>query len=775
MCLSEAKGMDITMIGTALIIPEKLDQFYNEELEKYQKNEMSWIGSHWQKYFYHKQNLFGKAAHEFYCMASGLIHRPSESSYKRIRELNDYLTENGLSWDLLYRDDIACMIRAGKTTVVLPADLIEYQEYQNLDDYTMDELKAIAGDIDPAMDTMLPASLKSVTRRSVQSSIDKKQKEIEDKKAKIKQKQAEMKAEIERARKEIEAKYKEQMDQIQELQNALATQMAQLEAQMFLLDTQLYSIRCFMGETIQFTRLLSGKPEDKEEPVVLYQKLRFLDEEMGKFLSLYDFDWSGINLFEDALRYREDIRDLFAPPGKSISIIRVSRSNIHFFDSNKAGNMLEAYEAYHGKKIGILIRNGENLYLGWTDEDRVSIPGENAFLQPKTEQTSEDYSASSTKEEIASRYFLFSILQGILGKFLDLPEGTSVFKPGRCVILSMAEGWIEDCRFGSFADIVGRTNDQPLQVGDQVLTTIRVTRDDAYDSFTGKSTRYQKYNNNRGRGDKNRTHDAILSNNTIYRINVIDVYEYYTIHCEKYRSLVTEEYGPETRLKSGGVARSVRHIFKRTNELVNGSYHMDFTVKNGYISGIQKPDCDVRSLTDDQVYARYLELDAKLWRFFLDDHLETSFIGEDKKGYYIVPKRYSKRTDKEYFISAPKRDSVDFGKKAYANLQVFPNEYLNLTYLNSVYVEYALRNKKIGGWRCGDTVIDYVASIKYLKKALAFLREREEQEAKMLSAHMDLYPEWQVDVSEWRMTHGHHTLTDARAKKFAKERGKMQK
>lgn len=72
-------------------------------------------------------------------------------------------------------------------------------------------------------------------------------------------------------------------------------------------------------------------------------------------------------------------------------------------------------------------------------------------------------------------------------------------------------------------------------------------------------------------------------------------------------------------------------------------------------------------------------------------------------------------------------------------------------------------------------MIDYVASIKYLKKALAFLREREEQEAKMLSAHMDLYPEWQVDVSEWRMTHGHHTLTDARAKKFAKERGKMQK
>ena len=763
------------MIGTAMILQEKLVQFFADEMEKYRKREKSWLGEHWQDYFYHKQDIFGRAVHNFYSNSVGLIHEPNERKYKEIKDQNAYLAENGLSWDLLYRDDIACMLRAGKTTVVLPSEIVECKEYQDLDEYTIDELKALTGTVGSEMDATLPelpGTLSSISRKAMTNSIHEKQQEMEEKKAEMEQQKTAMKKEIEKARKEIEAKYKVQMDKIQEMQDTLARQMSQLEAQLFILDTQLYSIRCFMGETIQFTRLLSGKPEEKEEPVVLYQKLRFLDEEMGKFLSLYDFDWSGINLFEDALRYREDIQDIFAPPGKSISIIRVSRNNIQFFDSDKAANMLEAYEAYHGKKIGILVRNGENLYLGWTDEDRISIPGENAFLQPKTEEASEDYRASSTKEEIASRYFLFSILQGILGKFLNLPEGTSVFKPSKYVVLSMAEGWIEDSRFGSFADIVGRTNDQPLQVGDQVLTTIRVTRDDTYDSFTGKSTRYQKYNNNRGRGDKNRTHDAVLANNTVYRINVIDVYEYYTNHCEKYLSLVAEEYGPETRLEGGGVARSVRHSFKRTDVLIDGSYSMDFTVENGYISGIQKPDYDVRGLSDDQVYARYLELDRKLWRFFLDDHLEAGFSDEDRKGYYIVPKGFSKRTDKEYFISAPKRDSVDFGKKAYANLQVFPNEYLNLTYLNSVYVEYALRNKKIGGWRCGDTVIDYAASIKYLKKALAFLREREEQEAKMLSAYMDLYPEWQVDVSEWRMKHGYHTLTDARAKKFAKEKSK---
>lgn len=35
-----------------------------------------------------------------------------------------------------------------------------------------------------------------------------------------------------------------------------------------------------------------------------------------------------------------------------------------------------------------------------------------------------------------------------------------------------------------------------------------------------------------------------------------------------------------------------------------------------------------------------------------------------------------------------------------------------------------------------------------------------------------LYSDWQVDVSEWRLKNNYHKLTDARAKKFAKEHAK---
>ena len=103
------------------------------------------------------------------------------------------------------------------------------------------------------------------------------------------------------------------------------------------------------------------------------------------------------------------------------------------------------------------------------------------------------------------------------------------------------------------------------------------------------------------------------------------------------------------------------------------------------------------------------------------------------------------------------------------NMEIEEGEYLNLTYLNSVYVLYAIQNRKIGGWRIGGKVMDYANSIQYLNIALEYLRKREKEEEKMLEKYMALYLEWQMDVSEWRLEHGYHRLTDTRAKRFAKD------
>lgn len=109
-------------------------------------------------------------------------------------------------------------------------------------------------------------------------------------------------------------------------------------------------------------------------------------------------------------------------------------------------------------------------------------------------------------------------------------------------------------------------------------------------------------------------------------------------------------------------------------------------------------------------------------------------------------------------------------KNRESNSHFLEDEYLNLTYLNSVYLTYAIQNRKIGGWRRARAVVDYADSLPYLHTALEYLRKREKEEATMLEKYMTLYDGWQVDLSEWRLKHNYHRLTETRERKFVKER-----
>lgn len=79
-------------------------------------------------------------------------------------------------------------------------------------------------------------------------------------------------------------------------------------------------------------------------------------------------------------------------------------------------------------------------------------------------------------------------------------------------------------------------------------------------------------------------------------------------------------------------------------------------------------------------------------------------------------------------------------------MEIMPDEYLNLTFLNSIYLVYAIQNRKMGGWRRGNKAVEYSDGIPYLNMALAYVREREETEAELLEKYMELYEGWQVDL-----------------------------
>lgn len=745
------------VIGTADLNIEKFQKFRSEENAKRCKKEHCWPDALWQEYFYHHQDLCAYASEGYDNPYGGLNLIPSDSFDKKVEATIAYLNAMGLHWDLLFSNEVIVIIRYGSLSFGLPPELVDCHPYCDLDHESIGSLRNRIRTAESGMNAIVPAA--GISKADVKNKISLVEDQINEKKQEISELEAKQRKEIEKIKQEIMAKYQKQFDLINEKKAEMEQMMDRLEKQLFVLDTELYSIRCFMGETVQFVQLRSGRHTAIETPVVLYQKIRYLDEEMGKFLAVYDFDAEDRSLFEQALQHREDLFSLFAPPEKSISLIQISRNSIQYGDNPAVANMLTEYRSLHGTQIGILIRDGENLWIGWTEHDCIHI-SEDAFLNPKTDVTTvEDSGAASSKEEIASRYFIFSILQGVVhnNKMLHLPEGTSVFRKNAYVVFSMADGWLEDNRFGTFSAIVERTNQQ-LQVGDMVLTTLTITRDDRYvGRYGGMSTYLEPWHNDRGRGDRNRTHDASIPDKKVLPINVIDKEVCYSLLYDEYRCTV--EHVPTDQENVSTYKTS------RTNEKIREGEEQ-FKVWDGFYENRKNDGYDLRGFTDEEIYEWYLARDRKYWKTYTDTDLIDPV---NETASYKVPKGIRKNfTRLHYYLSAEKECGRWTGKKSFANMEIEEGEYLNLTYLNSVYVLYAIQNRKIGGWIVGGKRMDYANSIQYLNIALEYLRKREEKEAELLEKYMDLYPDWQVDLSEWRLENRYHRLTDTRAKKFAK-------
>ena len=665
-----------------------------------------------------------------------------------VQRTTQYLERYSQKYQVAYYDPRFTVIFTGNRMYTIPTRFLQVTLYQDMNTMTLADLQDMTG--------LQVIGIPENSIENVNRKISDNKEKLENTEKEIRLLEEEKKAEFERIKKEIEERYKEKAAVLEAKKEELEELKRNLENQLFQLDTEIYAIRCYMGETIQFHPLLSGHTAAVNTPLVIYQKIRYLDEETAKWLSVYDFDGSDIKYLEDILIYRQDFREMLCPSLKSIIFLQVSRDKVQYSPHPMVANALASYKTYHGNQIAVLIRNGENYYIGWTEEERIHISEENIFYKNRIieEAISEEIiGKQSSKEDVCSRFFIYHLLQGILDhkKILEFPEKISLSRPGPYLVFSYADGSLEDNRFGTFADIVERTNHQPLQKGDKVLTCIRVTRDDYYQGgyLHGRNTRYEKWNNDRGRGYKNRTHDAVIHEKSIETINLIDTTDVYEITLERYKCNVIKE-------KTGEHSYALKA--ERTGEKIK-NVKKEWLVTNHNLHIMGEP-----------VSTKNLDLEAMIELYKLQHPAEHNYIdGINETGYYEVPIDIQlKVTEQECYISAEKDENWKTGKAARANLQIFHDEYLNLTYLNSVWIRYAILNQKVGGWRVGGHSIGYAQSLPYLNIALEFLKKREETEAAFLTKYMDLYEDWQVDLSNWKMKHQYHSLTDTRAKAFAK-------
>lgn len=590
----------------------------------------------------------------------------------------------------------------------------EYVPVKDYSEMSVGEMRALATH---GASSTLPASVpESLSVSQVREGLSNREAElnalkanIEDTKNGTSDELRALKEEVERAMAALEQKKEKLMAELSAKREALEEQVEMMNNQIYLLESQIYAIRCYMGETINFTRIRTGRNAPEKEPVVLFQKLRFLDEEMGRLASIYNMKESKLKYFEEFLAASPVALDTFAPSEKCVALVRLSKTGKHFFGHEMWSNMLDSYNIYHGNTIGVIIRNGENVYIGWTDPEEVHVTddfimevnpkdfrvnteyiGQEDEYQRKQRVKEERSQARSMVVEMVSRIFLFNILQGVVdsSNILSLPDGVKISKSSEYVVFSMADRWLTDNRYGSFVDIVKRCNKPDAKKGDSILTVLSLT--------PGREYRYRPYWNDRGRGDRNRTHDCSVDDCAIYPINLV------------------EYDAPE----------------QRTYYLFNGIRYSTYG--------------DGSNLGDDA------------------EIIETVM-----------------ETKPHFFVSVEKGESInrrwyaDEGKKcARSNFEVFRDEYINLAFMNSEWLTYAINTKNLGGWIIGGKCVDYAYGIKYLNVALQHIRQREASEKEHLDrscpGFTEKYPSWMVDLSEWKLAEDVHSLHSRNVSRFLK-------
>lgn len=617
-----------------------------------------------------------------------------------------------------YVDETAVIIQIQEKYLLLPAEYVQVEPFK---DYSDTPLKLLAAGNE--ISRMLPdiPDSENITENSMRGKLEEKKNQIQKAMGDIVAKRKEKEAEIEEMKRQIEERYTSALNALDEKMGLLEEQKQILENEIFILDTEIYGIRCFFGETVSFTKLTSGKNAAEEEPVVLYQKIRFLDEELAKYVAVYNIEEHETEgIFEEMIKNRTDLRELFFPGNKSISLIRLSRDGKVYYSSQAYSsdnngntfcyNIMNEYKILHGNKTAILIRNGENCYIGWTDAERINIPDGNAFLSPKKMTVSEVEeeenwkrekeikTQSSSKTEVVSRYFIFSILQGIVlhSKLIQMPDGTDIIHDtGKYVIYSMADNWLTDNTYGTLEDILALSENILYRKGDSVLTLRNLRAE-------GK---WETYNNDRGRGYMNRTHDVAASDNTIYSINLVE-------------NSPAKKFSWKYRRKQKSLSANEKSEWKKQET-------------------------------------------------FQYDSLEEFWKYHDTVEYEYQNVKITDTFKQEIFISLEKEKNWYTGAQSRANFELYKHEFINLTFLDSVRLRYVIINRKIGKEKFRG--YNFSSLISYLNHALEYILKREKEEEGFIKKYVDVLPDnWQVKLTDWKITNDVHKITDYQAKRFAK-------
>ena len=676
------------------------------------------------------------------------------------------------------KGNIACVVGYADNRYLMPTEFFQIEELKDYSALTAGELKALGGSVSETGD--LPAELNGISKNT----IEEKQEECRDKLEALQQEAEDIKSaksgelrkmqeEIEKMQMELRKKQESLIAELAKKQEEMQLQMDKLKNQMTILDTQIYSIRCYLGEVIDFATVQTGKSAATDEPLVIYQKIRFINEELGKYMGMYNVPITSeeASTFLHILKNRSDIRDLFVPGEKCITVLKASRDGKYKAPHEQFSNLLDDYEAYHGKQIAIMVRNGENIYIGWTDDERVLISTEDVFYVPKTATYSQEPETEmhSSKADMVSRLYIMSLVQGLKdnSRLIPLPEDVNVLKPNPYVVFSAAEGWLTDDTYGTYETILEKSAKITLKEGDFILTAMSIGRDD------GHTTRYKSYNNDRGIGERNRTHDSHIPglkvlpiNKVLYDANVEYVYEMYEAEIDQNKpsDYPNFHFYKATNRKVGEGTDTHTYYFEEWRERKENGLTTEKNLVN-----------NINSELTSYIFSKESDPFTPGREHLVKRSITSSVQDKTTLSYHVRKCIGIKSIEliPHYFVSTSSRSW--FSDKPYhVNMEIMEHEYHPLAYLCPTWIRYCIKTANIGTIRLCGKQMTYADLLRDFNIMLEHLNEVQQQEKIYLEkaglgAWMEKTPDWDVIVTEWRIANKKRKLTEAGARRFARE------
>lgn len=326
-------------------------------------------------------------------------------------------------------------------------------------------------------------------------------------------------AEINNLKAEMEAKitamYEVQAKMMAELQEKIK----RYEHEILIMRSDLTAFEYRNGLTVDFINIHKGANAPVNQPIIIHQKLIYLDEDLPRLKDLYDVNSGSL---EVAIKHSPALLEHICPTSKGITFLKM-RNSAGYFELNNT--VMEFVRDIMPNEVGVLIRNGENTWLTWLDSRDISLSADSFTSKSSNEETSLSL--------LQSRYYLFNLIMGLIerNEILQLDHVPTNMFNDPSIIWSNADSQITDSTYLELSKIIPILN-RYSKVDDPIYVLNSFT-----DSATYEAGGYGGGTTERGRGDNALTDNTSVKKG-LSKIKGIDYFSNFT-----YRYYVGGEKG----------------------------------------------------------------------------------------------------------------------------------------------------------------------------------------------------------------------------------------